>query len=1053
MDSGPDDAALKFRRQRWLSLGGFLILALACATITAAPKKQPATRPSASAATTRSVPPKDDRSAPTNPEAAPSPKWIWGPKAAVENEDRYFRLTFDAKMPTTYMAEDPSSAWVWAGGDDVITVFLNGTKIAGTADRQHAVVADVRAKLKPGKNVLAVKCHNNTNPAAIALKLEIRGTYREPLQFITDAGWKTSNTNPKNWRDVGFDDSTWEKTVVVADYGAQPWGKLTADDPTQATPVEDITLPAGFKAELIYNVPKASQGSWVSMTPDPKGRLYVSDQAGSLFRVTPGSGSTPTNVEPVDLDIGQAQGLCWAFDSLYVVVNSMNVAHESGLYRLRDTDGDDKLDDIATLKTFSNRGKNGPGWGEHGPHGVVLGPDNKLYIVAGNFTNLPDGLAPTSPAQNWSEDLLLQRMTDGKGHDPTIYAPASWVCRTDENGKTWENISVGMRNAYDIAFNPDGELFTFDSDMEWDIGSPWYRPIRVCHVVSGGEYGWRNGSAKWPTYYLDSIPPVVNIGMGSPTGVTFGTGAKFPAKYQRAFFASDWAYGKIYAVHTTTDGASYKAEFEPFIVGRPFDVTDCVINHDGAMYVTIGGRGTQSGLYRITYVGEESTAPAPPLVDEKAADARALRHKLESFHGHRDSAAIEFAWPHLESADRFIRYAARVAVEAQDPAEWTERAFTAKSPETALTALAALCRVGNTSLQPRILEALSRIDLKKLTHDQLLDALRVYELCLIRMGRPSDPATASAIESRLDSLFPAEKADVNHELCQLLVYLKSPKVIEKTLALLDKATTQEEQLFYVFQLRNIRDGWKPEQREACFKWLNSAQQRYTGGASYKLFLKNVRDDAIATLGDNEKVALADLLKPPMELGFTETAQTPARKTVKSWTMADLTPKLSLLKSGRSFESGKAAFAAVSCVKCHRFMGEGGASGPDISGVGNRFQPGDLLEAIVLPSKIISDQYQATEIVTKKKQVFVGTVYEENDDRVVLRPSPLSTQTETVAKKEIAKRSPSKVSLMPQGLIDTLTEDEVLDLLAYLRAAGDPKDPAFKPITAGSTAAP
>src|SRR6185503_9597853 len=168
---------------------------------------------------------------------------------------------------------------------------------------------------------------------------------------------------------------------------------------------------------------------------------------------------------------------------------STSATRTSGLYRLRDTNGDDKLDQITTLKEFQNRTKDGPGWGEHGPHGIVLGPDKKLYLVAGNFTNLPDPVASTSPAQHWAEDLLLTRMPDGKGHDPTIYAPASWVCRTDENGKTWENIVIGMRNAYDIAFNPDGELFTFDSDMEWDIGTPWYRPTRICHLVSGAEFG------------------------------------------------------------------------------------------------------------------------------------------------------------------------------------------------------------------------------------------------------------------------------------------------------------------------------------------------------------------------------------------------------------------------------------------------------------------------------------------------------------------------------------------------------------------------------------
>jgi putative heme-binding domain-containing protein len=177
---------------------------------------------------------------------------------------------------------------------------------------------------------------------------------------------------------------------------------------------------------------------------------------------------------------------------------------------------------------------------------------------------------------------------------------------------------------------------------------------------------------------------------------------------------------------------------------------------------------------------------------------------------------------------------------------------------------------------------------------------------------------------------------------------------------------------------------------------------------------------------------------------------PTRKFVKNWQMADLIPKLNHVKSGRSFQQGKAAYEAVGCVQCHRFSGAGGGSGPDISGVGNRFQPIDLLEAILLPSKIISDQYQATEIITRKKRVVMGTIQEENDEQVVVRPSPLSTQTEIVKKKDIATRRPSKLSIMPQGLIDVLSEEEVLDLIAYLRSAGDSKDPAFaQPAAAGA----
>jgi hypothetical protein len=104
-------------------------------------------------------------------------------------------------------------------------------------------------------------------------------------------------------------------------------------------------------------------------------------------------------------------------------------------------------------------------------------------------------------------------------------------------------------------------------------------------------------TGKWPAYYPDSLGSVVDIGPGCPTGIMFGTGAKFPQKYQKSLFISDWSYGVIYAVHMTADGSSYKGEAERFIFGAPLPVTDIVINPiDQAMYFTIGGRKTQSGI-------------------------------------------------------------------------------------------------------------------------------------------------------------------------------------------------------------------------------------------------------------------------------------------------------------------------------------------------------------------------------------------------------------------------------------------------------------------------
>src|SRR5262249_25342242 len=145
----------------------------------------------------------------------------------------------------------------------------------------------------------------------------------------------------------------------------------------------------------------------------------------------------------------------------------------------------------------------------------------------------------------------------------------------------------------------------------------------------GSEFGWRNGAGKYPVFYPDTVPPVLNIGPGSPTGVTFGYGAKFPAKYQNAFFICDWSYGKLYAVHLTPDGGSYNGEAEEFVTGTPLPFTNIVINpKDGAMYFTIGGRKTKSGLYRVTYTGTESTALAPAPA-KNMSEVEQLRRRFD----------------------------------------------------------------------------------------------------------------------------------------------------------------------------------------------------------------------------------------------------------------------------------------------------------------------------------------------------------------------------------------------------------------------------------------
>jgi putative heme-binding domain-containing protein len=835
---------------------------------------------------------------------------------------------------------------------------------------------------------------------------------------------------------------------------AQP-KKKAAEPP--ATDPTTMKVAKGFKVELLFSVPKEAMGSWVSMCVDPKGRLIVSDQYGALYRVTPPKvgAAGETAVEKIPAQIGMAQGLLWAFDALYVVVNAngKGMNQTAGLYRVTSSKKDDTLDTVELLRALEGGG------GEHGPHAVLLNPDGKrLTVVCGNQTKLTK-FDTTKVPPVWGEDHLLTRLPDGNGFMKGVMGPGGAIYNVSPDGKQWELFSVGFRNQYDAAYSKTGDLFTYDADMEWDFNTPWYRPTRVCLVTSGSEYGWRNGAGKYPVYYPDNLPPVVNIGPGSPTGVTFGYGAKFPQKYQDAFFICDWSYGKLYAVHMRPSGSTYTADIEEFVTGTPLPLTDLVINPvDGAMYFAIGGRRTKSGLYRVTYTGTEDTAPTfmPPKGFVSSDPASLARRKLEEFHKPgADAAAVEAAWKELDSADRFAQFAARVALEHQDVKLWSEKALAEKDAVKATHALLALTRVsapcpehtkdkkvaGDKALGAKILTALNAIDFGKLTDSQKLDLARAYQVALNRFGPPSDEGR-KAILAKFAPAFPSGNRFVNGMLLELLVYLQDETVASKAIALLKDAPTQEEQIEYARSLRMLKAGWTPDTRTAYFQWFVKAAG-YKGGSSFNNFLKLIRTDAIQTLSDAEKAAMKALITA--EPATVKLPPEPPRPFVKAYKIDDLAPALEKgLKSGRDFDRGRKLFAAGKCFACHRFDNEGGSNGPDLTGAAGRFSPRDLLESIIDPSKEVSDQYAAVEIRTTDERVVVGRIVNLNSDNVMVNTDMLNPGgTVSVDRKLIESMKPSKLSMMPTGLMDTFKEDEVLDLMAYLLSRGDRTNAMFK----------
>ena len=247
---------------------------------------------------------------------------------------------------------------------------------------------------------------------------------------------------------------------------------------------------------------------------------------------------------------------------------------------------------------------------------------------------------------------------------------------------------------------------------------------------------------------------------------------------------------------------------------------------------------------------------------------------------------------------------------------------------------------------------------------------------------------------------------MNRELCQILLALDVPGAVARTVALLQAAPTQEEQVAYVVALRNVKSGWSAELRRAYLSWWNAARTtehpapvvqwfedagiHFNNGASFANFMSHAHEEAKFSMSPDDIIALGDVLAaykvaqpaPPKASG-------PPRKVVKAWTTADLQPLLDQVGKQRNFGRGKEVFTAAQCIACHRYGDQGGAIGPDLTAVATRYKRQDILEALTEPSKVLSEQYMNTAFETADGRVVIGRITEETSDKVVVRPDPLA----------------------------------------------------------------
>jgi hypothetical protein len=522
--------------------------------------------------------------------------WIWGP-----DERREYRLTKSFRGNAT-------AAVLVATCDNRMQLFINGTEVAASDTWEKPLAIDVTRHLRDGDNELVAVVGNAGGLAGFSCRLVLTDPDGGVRVVESDASWSAFDTlsppNPVALR-------------VVAEPGKGPWGDVLAGAASRPTDTPPFTVPAGFRVERLVVVPRDELGSWVALTTDSKGRIIASDQGDKgLVRITPAplDGSGETLVEKIPVPLSSAQGLLWAFDSLYVVCNG---GPGSGLYRVTDANADDTLDTVEKLRVFS-------GGGEHGPHNILLSPDGqRLFIICGNHTKTPFAVKNITEPQSLGGIRPNQRRVE-LPPEATSRLPANW---DEDSSSRVSGTPTGMPSG----FSRPGAMSSAPILMEkrgksgpvataipttspstptarcssttptWNGTSDPRGIDRRASTMpraaasSAGVPARASGRRRFPT----ACRPSSTSGPARRSAPPFGYGAKFPAKYQKAFFVCDWTFGTMYAIHLTPDGSTYKGEKEEFVSRTPLPLTDMTIGQDGALYFAVGGRGGQRELYRV----------------------------------------------------------------------------------------------------------------------------------------------------------------------------------------------------------------------------------------------------------------------------------------------------------------------------------------------------------------------------------------------------------------------------------------------------------------------
>lgn len=823
---------------------------------------------------------------------------------------------------------------------------------------------------------------------------------------------------------------------------------LLAAEPAAATPaaLPAIEMPRvvddRLQLELILREPEIVTP--VALTLDAKGRILVIESH-THFRPEGYVGPEFDRILLVDPTEKPAKPRVWYEGSKYTMGigrapdDTIYVATRSEIFRLRDTDGDDRADErkpIAHLETLGNYPHNGLsgfafregevyfGFGEN------LGADYKLIGTDGS------SLA-------------------GGGEGGNVYA-----CKLD--GSKVRRVATGFWNPFHMTFDASGNLFTVDNDPD---SRP---PCRLLHVVQDGDYGFkfrhgRKGThpfTAWNGELPGTLPMVCGTGE-APCAVvedTLDDGSGAPR-----LLVTSWGDHRIERYRLTSRGLSYRGEMEPLVVGnenfRPVGMAGNLL--DGLYFSDWVDKSyplhRKGRLWRLSYKAGAEPAKASlettPSADVVSAEPRGIRRDWER--AIAENMQDSFQWQEL--ANRLVSYVhdPQIREDLTLPEFFTTVAKSSNSNATIWAAVAArnASSANAKALVPHLLASESprvrTLGVIWVGDEGLTEFRADVERVLAQPGltRELFECSLAALDMLdLTATSPGEKPDAKRRNSGDLFVLKALRDAKASPALrrfaLKTLPADHPELKFDL-LKKLVDDADSTMRTEAIRTLRDRTESERADLLRSIAKDEARSDAEraeAVVGLNPTDAAdRELLEKLTSAASRETASE-ARRLLQDRPKDDraMKERIATLASGGDPAAGERLFFHTrigACYRCHEYAGRGAAIGPELTTIGRAgsgvgISREKLLQSILDPSAEIGPSYVPWIIETTDGRSLTG-LYVGEEVKGEHRYADAQGKIFRVHPNDFAHREATKQSIMPADLGKSLTDDELRDLAAFL----------------------